>query len=819
MGFFSSFIAAFIVSMLISTAVQIIAAEDEQFDEDDIRSRGILTNAKSTDWYLPLIYGKCRVGVNWAYVGTTGTDNKYLHIVGVIGEGPINGIVQEDGVDQLFLDGNLWTEWGSEYVYYEVFTGTATQNVCSTLHSAIPEWNDPLRYSAYIYVRLKYDMNKWVKKPDITLTVEGLKVYDPTDELTAYSNNPALTTYDMKTRSSKRGGMGIASSRIDADAIDTAKDYCTSKGWTANLPINENNSITDNIQLVLNCFRGAIIYSENKFKLRFRDLNYEDTAVMTFDEDDILENSPLSIRPNANLFSRPNCVKAIFYNSAKKYVEDSYSFPDSTAIAADGDYREREIKLLGLSTLDKVQPMAYYYLERCRWGNVAEFGTVSKAMSLEPYDLIQITHDLPGWEDQDLRVKAPSINVSGEVCLSCIEEKSELYDDDYNPPPANEWHDTTLPDPLDPPPSPINVSHAEEVYYYRGRSFTRWKIDFDAPAPEDYPFWDYAEIWVKIGGGDYRYMTKSTSDYVLDPVEEGETYYVKLRSVSIHGVKEDFDNALVVSKTIVGKTTLPTDLNAMTAVANGDTVTIFSDPVDDPDIEGYEVRLGDAWDGGIFISFNKNPSIRLVGVRPGTHTFWMSPKDNAGNYSDNPVSASVTVYIPPGYTQLPTYGSWAWDFTTGNHSNTEHTTYDSEDALKCSHTDNVLTGTWESPTYDLGAVEKVRLWGDFRHAFVSTDTTWNGVMPSPTTWSDVQANTKTWQEIFSPTLAGIIRAKLKYSNSDSGWDTAPYFDYFEILCAEVECRYIRVEITIIDPTIDSHLYVLELNMSAYEGPQ
>jgi len=894
MGFFESLVVGFIISMLISSAAQLF--EDEAFDEDDIKSRGVLANTKTTDWDMRLIYGECRVGINIAYVGTSGSDNKYLHYIGVIGEGEINGFVQdEEEVDQLFLDGDLWTRWGSEYVYYELFTGTSTQNVCSTLNTAISEWTDPLRYTAYIYLRLKYDQDKWVKKPDVTVAIEGLKVYDPTDDITAYSNNPALVVYDMLTRSSKRGGMGIQSSRIDADALDTAKDYCTAKGWTANIPISENNCVSENVQLILNCFRGGIIYSENLYKLRFRDLNYEQTAQMTFTEDDILEGSPLKLKPKSSLFDRPNCVKVLFYNSAKKYVEDSYSFPDSTAIALDQDYREREIKLYGLSTLDKVQPMAYYYLERWRWGLLADFGTLSHAMRLEPYDLIQLTHDLAGWDGQDLRVMKPAINASGEVSLSCVEEKEELYDDEYNPPPASEWHDTTLPDPLDPPPSVIADIPEEEVYYYRGRSFTRWKIDFDGPAPEDYPFWDYAEIWVKIGSaGEYRYMTKSTSDYVLDPVEEGETYYVKMRSVSIFGVKEDFDSATTVSKTIVGKTTTPTNLTSMTAVANGDTVTIFADPVDDPDIEGYEVRLGDSWIGAIFISFNKAPSIRLVGVRPGTHKFWMSPKDNAGNYSDTPVYASVTVFIPPGYTQLPTYGSWAWDFTTGTHDNTEHDTYDSEDALKCSHTNDVITGTWESPTYDLGAVEKVRVWGDFRTSFVSTDTTWDGVAPldveetidnagavnkggglvgipitghgfsasdvigisgtrnynggytivSETTneivitatyvyemfqgteqvatgilWSGLNADTKAWDEIFDPVAAGIIQAKFKYSDTDSGWSTAPYVERFEILCAEVESRYVRVEVTITDPTLDANLYLRELNMLAYEGPQ
>ena len=816
---FGFFIASFIVNMFL----QNIMREMAESGMEDEESAGLLANAKTTDWDMPLIYGKCRVGVNIAYVGTTGEDNKYLHYIGIIGEGPIKGIVNEGEplADQLFFNGELWSDNHSEDdVYYEIFTGTSDQTVCSTLHDAIEEWTDPLRYTAYIYLRLKYDQDKWIKKPVITLTVEGLEVYDPEADTTEYSNNPALAVYDISTRSSKRGGMSIGGDRIDSDTVASVRDYCATKGWTANMVINKNNAVSDNVQLLLNCYRGGIIYSDLKFKFIFKDLNYEGDAVMSFAEEDILSKRSLEIKPNSNMFDRPNCVKVIFYNSDKKHKEDTYQFPDSAAIAADGDYREREIKLLGLSTLDKIQPMAYYYLERWRWGNVAEFGTISKAMSLDPHDLIEVTHSMAGWESQMLRVIGPSINPAGEVFLSCIEEKYSLYDDNYNPPPANQWHTTLLPDPLDPPPSPINVSHAEEVYYYRDRSFTRWKIDFDAPAPENYPFWDYAEIWVQIGSsGDYRYMTKSTSDYVLDPVEEGERYYVKLRSVSIYGVKENFDSACVVSKTIVGKTDMPTDLTGMTAVANGDTVTIYADKVSDPDIDGYEVRLGDAWDGAIFISFNKAPSIRMVGVRPGTHTFWMSPKDNAGNYSDNPVTATVTVFTPPGYTELATYGSWAWDFTTGTHDNTEHTTHDTEDALKCSHTDDVLTGSWESPTYDLGAVEKVRLWGDFRHDFSSSDTTWDGVAPSPITWEDLQAATRTWEEIFNPTAAGIIQARLKYNDSDSDWDTAPYFDYFEILCAEVECRYVRVVITITDPTLDSNLYLLELNMSAYEGPQ
>jgi len=827
--------AQFFIGMVISYMASRIVAHLTEPDMPDLemgKGTGHLVNRKSTKETLPLVYGKVRVGINQVFIGTTGSDNEYLHIVGVIGEGPIEGIVTEASVAQLFLDGEIYTS-KSAYVYYEIFTGTSTQTVCSTLNTAISDWTDPLKNTAYIYIRLKYDRDVWVKIPDITLTVEGLKLYDPTAASTAYSNNAALVAYDFLTRPSTRGGMGLdnwhaappATPRIDATALEACRSYCATKDWTFNAPISEQQYFIDNFQLILNCFRGGMIYSESKFKLRFKDLNHESQITsLALTDDNVVSvggKSTIQVRPKAKAFDRPNAVKAVFYNEDKKYIEDEYKLPDATALSDDGDYREKELMLLGLTDLDKIQAMCNYFLEYWRNGNAISLQATDEFFALEPWDWLGLTHTVPGYDDQDVRVVDMGLDPTGHsVTLVLDEEETSLYDDTYQAS-TQDWYNTTLPDPTAAVPSVSGVSHAEEVYNYRGRSFTRWKIDFSAPAASSYPFWDYAEIYLAIGesspsASDYKYITKSGGDYVLDPVEEGEIYFVKIRSVNIFGVREDFDSCYTVSTTIVGKTAVPSNLSAMTAVANGDSVSIFATPITDADIEGYEVRLGDAWDGGIFISFNKNCSLRLNGVRPGTHTFWMSPKDNAGNYSATPVSATVQVFIPPGFTELATYGSWSWDFDgIGTHDNTEHTTYDSGDALKCSHTSDVLTGTWTSPTQDLNAVEKVRIWGDFLTAFSASATTWNGVAPGSTTWNDLGA-ALTWNEIFEPTEAGQIQATLQYSTDNSNWDEV---DFFEILCAEVEARYIKVEITITDPTLDSNLYLKTLNMLAYEGPQ
>jgi len=98
--------------------------------------------------------------------------------------------------------------------------------------------------------------------------------------------------------------------------------------------------------------------------------------------------------------------------------------------------------------------------------------------------------------------------------------------------------------------------------------------------------------------------------------------------------------------------------------------------------------------------------------------------------------------------------------------------------------------------------------------FESSDTTWDGVAPGSTTWDDLGA-TLTWNQIFQPSEAGQLRAKLKYKEGvGDAWSEA---EFFEILSAEVEARYLQVEIEITDPTADAELHVKELNMYAYEG--
>ena len=63
-----------------------------------------------------------------------------------------------------------------------------------------------MRHTAYIYVRLVYDRDKFQSVPTITVGLKGLKIYNPITQVTEWTNDPALCTYDMLARSASRGG-------------------------------------------------------------------------------------------------------------------------------------------------------------------------------------------------------------------------------------------------------------------------------------------------------------------------------------------------------------------------------------------------------------------------------------------------------------------------------------------------------------------------------------------------------------------------------------------------------------------------------------
>ncbi len=675
----------------------------DQIDEDDALSSGIdnnrhRLNTRSSNAPLPLIYGTTQVGVNKTYLNA---QNPYLHMIAEIGEGPISGIVREDGSiysvvntslprtnpPQIFLDDRIWTEIPEEFIDIQFFDGDPDQVLCTALNATVPEWQQTLPFTSYLYIKLKYDRDLYSKgDPEITVLLEGLEVYNPITTVTEPTSNAALIAYNYMTRSAENGGIGISEDRFDLTSVSEAIDYCDTKGWTYNAPVNEQNAVSDNLQNILNCFRGAMYYAgEGKFKLVFKDLNYEPVVMTLSDQTNIIENT-LNVR-QPSIINRPNVVEAVFIDPESNYKVGRYSqnVDFDTLPSVEQDVRKETVKLYGLDNQEKMQGMSSYYLERLRLSKTFTLVAGRDAIKLEPNDVVYVTHTVPGWVNKLARVVKSAYNpLNGGTELSFIEEELFFYNDDFDL--VNHFiPSTNLPNPNDPVYPVQNAYAEEEVYFYRDRSFTRLFINFEPPSETLYPFYSHAEIYVSIGDDtNYRYKTTSVSDYFIDPVDEDETYYVKMVAVAFFAgkqVKESFAQATTVVKKIFGKTDLPSDVPALSALVAGSTVSLVAQPVPDPDIVGYEIRRGLAWDNGLFHALSNGPIFPIAPIRPGDHIFWMAAKDNSGNYSPNPISIGTTVLLPPGYTEIQRF---TYDYTdpAGIFVNTEHVIFNLDDALK-----------------------------------------------------------------------------------------------------------------------------------------
>ena len=149
----------------------------------------IMANECSTQWSLPICYGKCRVGNNQVYASTRSDSNRNMDLLCAIGEGQLSGIVREDGTvwtdtateapttnpPLIYFDDSIWTDYataGSVYAAIMFYDGASDQISSAALRSANPAddqlFATAMRHTAYLYLVYYYDREKFNSMPKIT---------------------------------------------------------------------------------------------------------------------------------------------------------------------------------------------------------------------------------------------------------------------------------------------------------------------------------------------------------------------------------------------------------------------------------------------------------------------------------------------------------------------------------------------------------------------------------------------------------------------------------------------------------------------------
>ena len=262
---------------VVSKALSWIMPQPEipEFGETDFDSfeQGILLNKQSNDASIPVIYGTRLVGGTRVFMETSGTDNTYLYMAIVLGEGEINDITEiriddkavtwaSDLADNTAVevgsgDSNFYKDSAS-LIRVEPHFGSDSQTASSLL-STLSSWgtNHRLRGLAYLALRFKWNQDVFSSIPKVQAKVQGKKVVtlasDLSEQTASFSSNPAFCLLDYLRN--ERYGKGIATANIDLqsfyDASQVAVTQVAPYSGGSNINIFDCNAVLDTTKKII----------------------------------------------------------------------------------------------------------------------------------------------------------------------------------------------------------------------------------------------------------------------------------------------------------------------------------------------------------------------------------------------------------------------------------------------------------------------------------------------------------------------------------------------------------------------------------------
>src|SRR4030066_2091738 len=221
------------ISAAVSAAVYYLTKKKSPFGNED---RDMLANGSATETYLPVVYGKCEIGLNRIFMNTDPKNRDWLYIAGVFAHGIIEGItkIKADGETiATYNKANKKWEIDDDYTEHvgaiQVNRGSDNAKHYSFIGDKFSDWTEDRRArgcaGAAIALRFNQDLFP-AGIPRLPFFVKGTRLYDPRTpaEPDAYSNNLALVCLDLLKK--LRYGARVKSYRIDYDSFIAEANHC-----------------------------------------------------------------------------------------------------------------------------------------------------------------------------------------------------------------------------------------------------------------------------------------------------------------------------------------------------------------------------------------------------------------------------------------------------------------------------------------------------------------------------------------------------------------------------------------------------------------
>lgn len=609
-----------------------------------------------------VVYGQSVVSGPIIYATSTGTENKFLHVVVPVASHEIEEISTvwfgDEEVGNLDPDGNVISGRFSGWMRIRKHLGAADQTVDTALDSEVTDWtaDHRLRGIAYLYVRLKWDKDQKVYPyglENIKALVKGKKLYDPRTETSAWSDNWALCVRDYVTADY---GLRATVDELDEDAFITAANLSdelvatpsggTEKRYTCNGTVDLGNTPIDVLRGMLTAGAGKLIYSQGTYLLFGGQYI---TPTVTLDEDDL--RGPITVRPRISRQQLFNRVRGT-YVDPEKYWQPSDFLPIGNSmyeLQDGGEQITTDIELPYTTSSFAAQRLAKITLERARQGITVSMPCKLTAFGVRAGDFIRLNIAQLGWVGKVFSVTTWRLSPDGGVDLELKEEAASAYAwasgeaTVVDPAP-----DTLLPSLIQvPPPSGLILDSGSDQAIIGAdgtvipRIYVQWTASPDA-------FVANTEIQYKpIAATDYLngFLAFSTQSAYIEPVQDDTTYDVRIRAINVAGVPSDWVAGTIAA---TGKDTPPGDPSSlMAAGVVGGIRLVWTNPVD-RDLAGVEVWEADTNDRSTAALVNTvaGRAYDRLGLTEGVvRYYWIRAVDRTGNLSGwHPASDTAGVY-------------------------------------------------------------------------------------------------------------------------------------------------------------------------------
>lgn len=651
------------------------------------------------------IYGEVKAGGTVVFLETS-DDNKYLHMIVAVADHEVDDLafwslsptsqyfrevnLNDDGIALVSIDAdaNGVTRYstgesryknddGEKLLRFKFYDGTQTVADADLIAETSAPSTMVLNGIAYIYARFQYDVDAFPNGiPAVTALVKGKKLFDPRDDTTAYSTNPALVVRDYLTSAT---GLAATAAEIDDTSIIAAANICdetvsldnakypyivSEDRFTCNGIIDADKPPATVLPRLLTSMVGHCSYSDGKWLVLAGAYR---TPTITLDEDDL--RGAIQVQTRASRRDSFNSVKGIYVAPDENYQPTDYpEITNATYVTEDaGEKVTTELDLPFTDSTTMAQRIAKIHLEQGRQQLMINYPAKLTAFKLQVGDTVMITNERFGFASKVFQVVEWTLAISGEqlgVDLVLRETAAGVYTWSSNEQVAvDPAPNTTLPSAYDI--GGVGISINEELRIINQKAVAVIEVTVTGGGT----FQDKYEVqFKKSTESTFKSLGRGASNiFEIIDVEDNVTYNIRARAISNLGVKSAFTD---FNHQAVGKTAPPANVSGLRINVVGAEAHLSWDAVADLDLSHYIVKFTANTTSPVYNNAQiivPKVSATSVTVPARTGTYFVRAVDTSGNRSLSPTSIGTDIQTITGVnlvattTQHPTFAGTKTD--------------------------------------------------------------------------------------------------------------------------------------------------------------